>query len=222
MAERRSGNAMRREAAAAPSLTAELRDRITGGALALGARISDKELALEFGLSRTPVRESLLQLQSEGLVVIRPQSGTFVFDPTDAELRQICDARAIMETGALRLLLARKDVGWAATLQRLVKESAAALRRGDGRAFDHLDCRFHETMVEATGNAYLARSYGAIAAQLRALRQKMPPDRTRLEQALEQHRRILALAKSGRVEEAAEELTGHVGHVASLLTRAGA
>ncbi len=62
-----------------------IRARIRWGELPLGARISDKVIASELGISRTPVREALVQLQTEGLVVMRPQSGTLVTDltPTD-------------------------------------------------------------------------------------------------------------------------------------------
>ena len=85
------------------TVAAEIRSRITTGRLALGARISDKQLAAELDVSRTPVREALVQLQSEGLVVMRPQSGTFVVDLTIEDVRQICATRAILEAGALRL-----------------------------------------------------------------------------------------------------------------------
>jgi DNA-binding FadR family transcriptional regulator len=85
-----SGNivslASRHQGSPSKSAIAEgIRARIRSGELPLGARISDKVIASELGISRTPVREALVQLQTEGLVVIRPQSGTFVTDltPTD-------------------------------------------------------------------------------------------------------------------------------------------
>src|SRR5215472_2259180 len=81
----------------------EIRSRIIVGALNLGARVSDKDLASELRISRTPVREALLQLQAEGLIVVRPRSGTFVFDLSPDELREISDLRGLFETGAIRM-----------------------------------------------------------------------------------------------------------------------
>ena len=75
-------------------VASEIRSRITTGRLPLGARISDKQLAAELHVSRTPVREALVQLKSEGLVIMRPQSGTFVVDLTIEDVaRDLRNAR---------------------------------------------------------------------------------------------------------------------------------
>lgn len=208
-----------REPTAGDALVDRLRAEITDGKRPLGSRLSDKQIALEAGVSRTPVREALLQLENEGLVVIKPQSGTFVFDLTDVELRQICDARAVLESGALRLLHADPSDEALAELDRLIEASAAAQDAGDSRAFDHLDCLFHETLIAATGNAYLKRSYLAIASQLRALRQRMPRSAERRARALRQHREIVRLARSGQLDRAIDEVEQHVQNVAQLLTK---
>src|SRR5215468_9846283 len=81
----------------------EIRNRIIVGALNFGERVSDKDLATELRVSRTPVREAILQLQSEGLIVVRPRSGTFVFDLSAEDLREICDLRGLFEAGAIRM-----------------------------------------------------------------------------------------------------------------------
>ena len=96
--------ASRHQGSPSKSAIAEgVRVRIRSGELPLGARISDKVIASELGISRTPVREALVQLQTEGLVVIRPQSGTFVTDLTPTDVLQICATRCVLEVGALRL-----------------------------------------------------------------------------------------------------------------------
>src|SRR5262245_18189269 len=111
-------------------VAAEIRSRITAGRLPLGARISDKKLAAELNVSRTPVREALVQLQSDGLVLMRPQSGTFVFDLTVQEVRDICATRAILETGAIRLAAAAGSADAMARLGLLVGRAAIALDDG--------------------------------------------------------------------------------------------
>lgn len=99
-------------------MAAELRRRITSGEISFGTRLSDKAFAEEFGVSRTPVREAFLALQTRGLVTIRPQSETFVFVLTQEEIRDVCEVRWLLEAGALRLAMGRDPAALAARLTR--------------------------------------------------------------------------------------------------------
>jgi len=199
-------------------VVAEIRSRITGGRLALGARISDKQLAAELDVSRTPVREALLQLQTEGLVVMRPQSGTFVVDLLIEDVRQICATRAILEAGAIRLAAETGSADLMGRLGLLVGRAAVALDDGDLALCDELDCQFHEGIVAASGNDYLIRAYSGISDKLRALRHRLPRERQRMARAIAQHRHIADLLAAGRVEQATAEIGSHVVNVAQLLT----
>jgi DNA-binding GntR family transcriptional regulator len=199
-------------------VAAEIRSRITTGRMALGARISDKKLAAELDVSRTPVREALVQLQSEGLVVMRPQSGTFVFDLTIEAVRDICATRAILEAGAIRLAAESGSSDSIARLGLLVGRAAIALDDGDLAQCDELDCQFHEGIVAASANAYLIRAYSGIADRLRALRHRLPRERERMARAIAQHRHIMDLWAAGRLDQATAEISSHVLNVARLLT----
>lgn len=203
-------------------VAAEIRSRITTGRLPLGTRISDKKLAVELDVSRTPVREALVQLQSEGLVVMRPQSGTFVFDLTMAEVRDICAARAILEAGAIRLAADAGSADPMARLGLLVGRAAIALDDGNLALCDELDCQFHEGIVAASGNTYLIRAYSGISDRLRALRHRLPRERDRMARAIAQHRHIIDLWAAGRLDHATAEIGSHVLNVARLLTAIGA
>jgi DNA-binding GntR family transcriptional regulator len=199
-------------------VAAEIRSRITTGRLPLGVRISDKKLAAELKVSRTPVREALVQLQSEGLVVMRPQSGTFVFDLTIEEVRDICATRAILEAGAIRLATDARSADPMARLGLLVGRAAIALDDGDLVLCDELDCQFHEGIVAASANAYLIRAYSGISDRLRALRHRLPRGRDRMARAIAQHRHIIDLWAAGRLDQATTEIGSHVLNVARLLT----
>ena len=203
------------------AIAEEIRARIRSGRLALGARISDKQIAAELGVSRTPVREALVQLQSEGLVVMRPQSGTFVIDLGADDVRQICATRTVLELGALRLGGEKVPRERLAELGLLIGEASIALGDGDLVGCDELDCAFHEALVAITANAYLVKAYAGISDQLRALRQRMPRGQERMAGAIAQHRRIVDLWVAGRIEAAAAELAAHVGNVERLLTAGG-
>jgi len=80
-----------------------LRHAIIDGEFALGAPISEEMVAQSFGVSRTPVREALNQLQAQGLLVIRPQVGSFVFTPSAADISALCSFRIIIEPRAAEL-----------------------------------------------------------------------------------------------------------------------
>ena len=205
------------DALSKPDIAAEIRERIAGGALALGSRISDKALAEELNVSRTPVREALLQLQLDGLVMMRPQSGTFVFDPADADVRAICAARAVIEAGAIRIAVAGDSGSAIGDLARLVGQAAVALEDGDLKHCDALDCVFHEGLVAATKNRYLIQAYAGLSCKLRALRRRMPRNRDRVAAAIAQHRRIIDLCAADRVDQAVAEVTAHVVRVEELL-----
>lgn len=208
--------------AAKARVVAHVRELIRTGAAPLGGRLSDKKISNELGLSRTPVREALLQLQSEGLVVMRPQSGTFVIDLSAEDLRQVCALREILETGALRIAATAASPPEIAALGMLVGQASIALADGDLAACDELDCAFHEALIAASRNAYLIKSYQSIADQLRALRHRMPREAQRMSAAIVQHRFVIDLWAAGRVEQATEELGSHVRHVERLLTAIGA
>jgi DNA-binding GntR family transcriptional regulator len=146
-----SGNivslASRHQGSPSKSAIAEgIRARIRSGELPLGARISDKVIASELGISRTPVREALVQLQTEGLIVIRPQSGTFVTDLTPTDVHQICATRCVLEVGALRLGGEGIPRDRLARLGLLVGQASIALIDVDLARCDELDCDFHEAL----------------------------------------------------------------------------
>ena len=208
------------ETVAEPTITDKIRNLIVGGDLPIGSRIHDKQLAQEMDVSRTPVREALLQLQSEGLVTIKPQSGTFVFSLTVDDLHQICMTRSILETGAMRYSAAASPPDVFAPLGLLVSQAAVALEDENLDLCDELDWRFHESLVAITGNKFLIKAYADISRPLRALRRHMPQSHERVARAIAQHRRILDLAIAGRAEVAIEQLTAHVINVERLLASA--
>ncbi|MGA8339231.1 MAG: GntR family transcriptional regulator, partial [Solirubrobacteraceae bacterium] len=85
-----------------------IRERITSGSLARGARVHQEDLAEELGVSRTPVREALRRLAAEGLVEMRTNRGARVADVDQAGMRVSYEARTVIEPGAARLAAAQR------------------------------------------------------------------------------------------------------------------
>lgn len=193
-----------------------LRERIAGGRLALGARLSDKDLAQELRVSRTPVREALLQLANERLVVMHPQRGTYVFALEGEALRELCELRGVLEAGAARLLAARGAKAAAAVLAGIAADSRKALARRDGPLCEALDTQFHETLVANGGNALLAESYRALSDRVRAVRRRLPASRERVARGIAEHEAIARALAKGDGEAAAALLVRHVDNVRRL------
>jgi DNA-binding GntR family transcriptional regulator len=190
-------------------VTDQLRDLIVTGRLALGEQLSENALAERLGVSRTPVREAFLRLEAERLVEVRPQRGTFVFRVDADEVREICELREVLETGALRIALARDPAALAAALSPLVEAASAAAFR-DPAAYQPHDAAFHETLVAAGRNRQLAEAYGLISARVTALRYRFLTTPAQVEGSRGQHAEVLRLVRAGDATAAEEALRHHV------------
>ena len=152
------------------SVADRLRAAIMEGAFALGERLSEESLSEAMGVSRTPVREALKQLRSEGLVEIVPKSGTYIFLPTVEQVRELCECRVHLENDALQLAI-RADTGaLVARLTACNEAMSEALEADDLREYNRLDADFHQAFFEHCGNRYLQSAYQLIHAPVSALR----------------------------------------------------
>lgn len=212
-------NAMSKASPLKSIVAEEIRQRILDGRFAPGERISEKALTAELGLSRTPVREALLQLQSQGLVVVRPQSGTFVFDASVEEIRDICELRGIFETGALRIATEHDLEGLVTALKKLVDEAGLKLLQADFYACEQLDRKFHEHIIESSRNRFLIDAYRLIADRVNVLRHQLHCTRDRAANGLRQHKLIVKLLSERKVSEAAREIAAHLRNVQHILSR---
>ena len=196
-----------------------LRRQIIDGKLAPGSQISDKQLARDLDISRTPVREALMTLQVEGLVEVRPRRGTYVFSADAADIAEICAARGLFEADAIRLATASGGEAMVVRLGRLVSKAALAAELNDLHACEVLDTTFHEQLIAMADNRYLAESYDRLAGKMRALRHRLPRSRVRVLAAVQQHRRIVDLISVGQIEDACSEVSKHVANVHRLLVQ---
>lgn len=143
-----------------------VRTQIISGQLQSGAPLSEIALAEEFGVSRTPVREALKQLQTEGLVTIRPRVGTYVTSPSRLEIIELFEMKEILEGAAARLLAARGEVPELAQLRTNVERSNAAVANGDAEEYAILVGEFHELIMSGAANSKLAQHYRTMMNQL--------------------------------------------------------
>lgn len=185
-----------------------IRAAIVEGQLGFGEQLSEAALALNLGISKTPVREALLRLKLDGLVDIQPQRGTFVFTLAADEVRELTAFRQIVETEALALAM-RRDLR--ALVQALRDNLARMPKRGsDPRRVHALDTEFHDLIVGASGNRHLAAAYALVGHRIEALRYRLPVDDEQVEHCQQNHRRIVAQIATGEVRRAQASLREHV------------
>ncbi|MEW2400750.1 GntR family transcriptional regulator [Streptomyces sp. NPDC046862] len=145
---------------------AEMRRRIISGELPAGGSLSEIALAESFGVSRTPVREALKQLQTEGLVEIRPRVGTFVTAPSRREITELFEMKELLEGAAARLLARRGRVPELDRLEQNLVEADAAVAADDKERYAELVEEFHELLITGADNAKLEAHYRILMNQL--------------------------------------------------------
>jgi DNA-binding GntR family transcriptional regulator len=182
-----------------------IRSGIIEGQIALGAQVSEAQLALQLGVSKTPVREALVRLARDGLVQVHPQRGTFVFRLDPEQVGQLCRYRATIETAALREAAAAHPKELVAEMTRLVSAMKVAARKRDQKELARLDMEFHWQMFVFCGNPYLHAGYDVIRWQLVAMRHRAPIDNP-----VTSHRVIVDAIAGGNIERACALLMGHV------------
>ena len=134
----------------------QIRRRILDNVWPPGHRALEQEVALELGMSRTPVREALLQLQNEGLVEVIPRHGVRVLPVSPTDMREIYEILTALECMAAELLARRKPGD--EELQPLIAATDAmdaALKVDDLDAWAQADERFHAQLLELAGNRQL-------------------------------------------------------------------
>jgi DNA-binding GntR family transcriptional regulator len=148
-----------------------IRRMILDGGLLPGHRTSHRTLAERLGLGRSPVRDAILQLEAEGLVVQRGQRGVLLREPTPTELAEIYELRLVMEPFfAERAALLATPLQLAALAEASGQLAAIARRRnleawldddGNYRQLFQLDMQFHATILAAAGNSIAARIFNS-------------------------------------------------------------
>lgn len=195
----------------AQKVVLRLRQAIIEGELALGAVIAEETLAQSFGVSRTPVREALNQLQLQGLVVIKPQVGSFVFSPDAEDIATICQFRIILEPKAAELAYHHDRDGALAEMAVAISGMERALQAKDNVAYGRADTALHEAFFNHCGNRYLQESYRLVAGRVAALRTNLSsPIDVQTPRSFEEHRAILEFFRAGDFSSLAALITAHI------------
>ncbi|PSH62043.1 GntR family transcriptional regulator [Phyllobacterium brassicacearum] len=197
-----------------PSLTeqaaAYIRGRIVRGMLQCGEPLSELAIAQELGISKTPVREAILELKRQGLVDVQPQRGTFVFEMSADQVVQLAEVRSILELAALGLAMDRDQRALGRRWSEIVSAMELALAKGNTERYRVLDGAFHQAMFDVADNQYLTETFTVIAFRIQALRNRLSLDPELNNTSCDEHQRLLQHVGRGEVDKAIKLLAWHI------------
>jgi len=201
------------------SVAEELRRRIVDGEFQAGFQLRQEALAVEFGVSRIPVREALMQLEAEGLVKIHPHRGAIVSALSPSEVEELFALRALLEPRLLKASAPRLAEAEYGRLKDILQEYSSELHAMHVGRWGELNREFHMLLYQHAGQP---RSLAIVANLLQEC------DRhTRLQLALTdgraqaeaEHNELLRLCVSGDINAACKLLKAHIEGAGKSLLR---
>lgn len=206
---------------AASQIFGFVRDAIISMELLPGQMISETALAQQFGVSRTPVREALIQLTGIGFVEVLPQRGTYV---SKFSMDKILEARFIREALEVAIVshiatnISEADrLDAVNACERIIADQKIAAADDDALTFQSLDDSFHQTLVSFTQYPRAASLIEAEKAHMDRVRNLSLHISGQYKRILSQHAAIIKAIKSGSAEKSAAAMSVHLKDVFNIL-----
>lgn len=205
----------------APQVYTRVRRAIITLAMLPSEALSEKELSLQFGVSRTPVREALIRLADEGLIDILPQRGSFVAPIRIKDVEEAQFIRESLEVAIMKRLAKRCSPQFKEDIKANLAQQERAVAQGDGDLFLDLDEAFHRSFCEEAGLSKSWRVIQMVKMQMDRVRYLSLPDPSHLQTLLAQHWAIARAIELGEPDLASKAMAAHlqeVLHTAHLLS----
>jgi DNA-binding GntR family transcriptional regulator len=200
----------------AEQIATALRQAITDGKLRPGARLPEVHIAREMGTSRAPLREALIQLEREGLVIRRPNRGTFVTDLSEELVREVASLRGVLEGFAASLAVKRLTREDFERLETILKEMLTAARRGDFPRMIEWDYQFHEYIMRASGHRLLYETWLGMDGKIRVYVSATNLMYADMKTVVQGHLPILEALRRRDPQRAGRVMAEHMGEVLEL------
>lgn len=196
-----------------------LRQRIFSHELAPGTWIDEQTLAQQYGISRTPLREALKVLASEGLVTLKPRRGCYVTEISERDLDEIFTVMALLEGQCARESTLKATAAEHTALERIHADLQKAARSGDINGFFEANQAFHQHLQEIADNRWLLHVIADLRKVIKLSRHHSLFSEGRLEQSLIEHRQILDALIAGKEAEAEKHMRAHIASGRIALAR---
>ena len=173
-------------------LVSEIRTLVIEGDLEPGAKIPERVLCERFGVSRTPLREALKTLASEGLLELLPRRGVRVARLTEEDVDQMFPIMGALEALSGELACAHLTEEQFAEIQALHYQMVLHFTRRELAPYFRVNQQIHEKILEAAANPLLLQMYGNLAGRIRRARYVANMSGDRWSQAIKEHEEMLA------------------------------
>lgn len=184
-----------------------LRSDIISGTLTAGSRLREEGLAKQFGVSRGPVRDVLLQLSKEGLLVSKPNCGVTVSEaPSDEMQELLIELRRMIESRALTKLVGKLTDDDVAAMKAILVNLERALDDGDFTEATKIDIDFHKYLIERSGGAELVNLWEPIVLRMRMNYKRIASAK----QSVDEHELILKHLAAGDSDKALQALLDNI------------
>ena len=188
----------------------KLEKDIVAGILKPGERLDEVSLAIQFNVSRTPVREALLQLSSMGLVEMRPRRGNVVAQIGLKDLLDMFEVMAQLEGTCGRLAARRATKAEWELLAGVHDTSKRAVNNGDYNAYYQCNVEFHEIIYQASRNPFLAEQTMNLRNRLAPYRRSQLHQNGRLQGSYNEHTTILMALQNQDAKTTEDLMRGHL------------
>ncbi|WP_326539286.1 GntR family transcriptional regulator [Pseudorhodoferax sp.] len=195
-------------------------EQIISGKLRPGTRLDERQLAEEFNVSRTPVREALRQLAARGLTQILPMRGAIVMQISIKELSELLHADCELEALCARLAAESMTTMEKSELEYIHQRTKALVGENDIEAYLEANREFHRVIIEGSHNQVLTQMVSDIRERLNPYRQYQPTDQDRLTSSHASHDAIVGAVLAGNGEAAYLAMRGHNAHLGNAALRA--
>ncbi|MBQ6000265.1 MAG: GntR family transcriptional regulator [Clostridia bacterium] len=190
-----------------------LEQDILNGKYPSGTNLTEKDLCEEFGVSRTPLREALCQLELEGLVECIPNKGAVVLGVSEQDVNDIYAIKLTLEGLAARLAAERITQEELTDLEETLNLTEFYVNKDDLNKILELDSRFHDVICKASKNRPLRSMMGSFHNFIKVARHKSLTNPGRPSLMLEEHRKLLDAISKGDGELASHLAFDHTNRV---------
>lgn len=191
----------------------ELKASIASGRLKPGAMIRENALSEVLGMSRTPIREAVRRLESEGLVEVRDGVGTFVTEFSPEDIADAYEVRRSLELLALRTAIYAFQPEELDFFARIFRELHRKLSEGIPVTIDECaesDWMFHNKIIDKSKNRFVKKSMESIQTQVKRYQYLSVNNLRNMEQCMKEHLYILEAIRKRDLEEASQLLKEHI------------
>lgn len=194
----------------AQRLRREIEEAIITGQFPPGTRLDEVSLAERYGVSRTPIREALLQLGAAGLIDVRPRRGAVVSAPDPQRLLEMFETMAELESSCGRLAARRLTPDHQERIEQAHRSCTWAAEHGTSEDYYEENRAFHNAIYAASRNSFLAEQALQLQRRLAPYRRLQLRVRNRVKQSLREHQGIVEAIVAGNEDLVAQRLREHV------------